>query len=72
MTDIGKDVFLSVSRNGTRKQNRTAKDGPPGGGRSGEMRKLGLTRRRAKDLDDIPGEPNKTERRKKAKKKKGP
>jgi len=59
--------------NGTKDQTATSSDGHPGGGKSSEMRKLGLTRRRAKGLDDHPGEPNKTERRKKkGKKKKGP
>lgn len=65
MTDIPSMVV-----EGTRKQTATSRDGPPGMGRAIEARKLGLQRRRAKGLDDVPGEPNKTERRKKAKKKK--
>jgi len=66
MTDIP-----SLVVHGTRKQTATSRDAHPGGPKSSEMRKLGLARRRAKGLDDVPGEPNKTERRKK-KKKKGP
>lgn len=75
MTDIAQ---VSMVIRGTKTQLATAKDGAPGMGRSVEARKLGLQRRRAKGLDDIPGHPDnnvgfgKSKAKKKGKKKKGP
>jgi len=66
MTDI---PSTSLTVEGTRKQTATSRDAHPGGGKSDEMRKLGLVRRRAKGLDDIP---TSVGRSKKKKKKKGP
>jgi hypothetical protein len=55
MTDISQ---TSMVIQGTKKQAATSHDGHPGGGRSFEARKMGLQRRRAKGLDDVPNHPD--------------